>query len=243
MAQTTNFQFKNKSLIFPIVVGLILLIIVFAIAFLSFEQANEPKTTNVNNSNPSIENVVSEAITVEKIIPSAPLPLKPGFPYSFTVYFKQPVSEQQILFTLSYVGLYDDKPATPINISVDRQNEKTYIIKTLDPIHQYGEYKLSVLKRVTAEEIFTKSYLTTDVIATPVPSNNPVLKPFLPHETPSYILEYFPDRNIYIFHFKYNPNLPTTAEVQFNTAQQEATNYIQSKGIPISSIIIEWKNY
>jgi hypothetical protein len=243
-----SFDFKkDKTLLVQIGITLILVLIVFGIALYAKLQSDQqelsPDSTNTSTIQSESSIAPVEQISISRIIPSAPLPLTPGLPYSFTVYFSSPVQPSVVSFVLTGNSLYGDDPQKTVKISVTSENDnKRYIVKTLEPIEAYGEYILRVYNTRTNIEVYKKAFLTKDILSTPVPVNNLSLKTYLPYKTDSYSLEYFANRNIYIFHFIYNSDLPTGAEAQFNAAKADAIQFIQSKGIDINSIVIEWRN-
>lgn len=77
-------------------------------------------------------------------------------------------------------------------------------------------------------------------IPTRAPNNNLSLQQYLPYETSNFLLEYDPARNTYLFHFKFRNNTGVSLPDQFDKAKQDAINFIQSKGIDVNSLAIEW---
>jgi hypothetical protein len=241
---TFSFNYKDRTTLVQIGAALLLIFVIFGIAIyatLESKTPPPPPPPTLRTISPTITTL--EQISISRIIPSVPLPLTPGLPYSFTVYFSIPVSPTAVSFTLTSSSLYGDKAAKTVKLSVTPENSnKRYIVKTLEPIQPYSEYILRVNSAQTKKEVYRKGFLTKDVLPTPVSTNNLSLAAYLPHRTASYSLEYFVNRNVYIFHFIYNSDLPTGAEAQFDAAKADAIKFIQSKGIDINSIVIEWRN-
>jgi hypothetical protein len=88
--------------------------------------------------------------------------------------------------------------------------------------------------------ILQQSYLSSPEAPTPVANNNVSLSQFLPYETLNYLLEYNKGRNIYIVHVRYDPNSKKDLTTQFNDAKSNANNFIESRGVDLKSIVIEY---
>ena len=122
---------------------------------------------------------------------------------------------------------------TTINVSGQRLEITTKI-----PTDPYTTYTLTLLYR--SRIILQQAYLSTPAVETPIPTNNPTLSSFLPYSTLNYILDFNKEQNIYVMHFKYNPNSSKDLSTQFNDAKTSANNFILGKGIDIKSITINY---
>lgn len=109
-------------------------------------------------------------------------------------------------------------------------------------ISALSRYNLYLINTLNNSVIFKISYLSDNPQSTPVPVNNKALIPFLPWETASYKLSYYAPGNIYVFNFKYNPNSPDSPETQYEKAKADAIDFIKSKGVDPSTLVVAWKH-
>lgn len=193
----------------------------------------QPKETPTISSNP-------QEIRVINIQPPLNTALKPDQTQIFQITFNKPINMQQIQVSLHKKNITNNNPPELVNFdSVIKENDLFIAPKEL--IIGYGDYEITIIDINTNMQIFKASYLSDKNELTPAPKNNPDLIPFLPYETTGYRLSYNKSRNIYVFNFKYNPNSTDKLDTQYEKAKQDAKNYIQSKGINPTSIIIEWR--
>lgn len=239
-----QFLAKIKPFLLPLLICVCLLIIILIIAY---TLALSKKTTPGIPESPQPSKVIyptgslGQKYSVKELAPADGNTLKAGQPQTFKVYFNNFVLLSQISVNLLYADLTQDNPATPIGIDLKALGNNAIQITTHDLIKERSEYQL-VIKDQTGNVVFSADYLSNEIPPTPVPSNNPTLKDYLPYETPNYALEYLPSQNLYVFHFKYDSNLETTPDRQFENAKADAIRFIQNKGIDQATVTIEWKN-
>lgn len=208
-----------------------------------FPKPNNKTNNNVPFSLPKETPTVSfnpQEIRVTSIQPPLNTALKPDQTQLFQITFNKPINMQQIQVSLNQKNVTNDNPPELINFDSDIK-ENDLFITLKEPIIGYGDYEITIIDVNTNTQIFKASYLSDKSEPTPAPNNNPNLIPFLPYETASYKLSYNKSRNIYVFNFKYNPNSTDNLDAQYEKAKQDAKNYIQSKGVEPSSVIIEWR--
>lgn len=90
--------------------------------------------------------------------------------------------------------------------------------------------------------IFSQPYITERAEITKAPANNSDLKIYLPYETDTYRLSFNQQRNAYIFNFKIVESDPSDIQTQFEKAKSDASAFINSKGVDINSIVIDWRH-
>jgi len=237
------FSIKNKAFLFPLLVGILLLGIVITLAFLSLNGSKNAVQSPFPSQAPT--QATSEGnlpIVVKKVLPEENVTLTAGAIQVFTIYFQNPVELSQLSIVLTYLDVSQDNSPIDIKTSVDRLDPKTIRVKTVDPIKPRSEYSLIIKKADTGETISSTVYLSGDLPPIPAPSNNKALVQYLPYETITFSLEYLASKNIYVFHFKYNPNLPGTVDEQFANAKSQAIDFIKSKGIDPSSLTIDFRS-
>lgn len=239
----------NKFFLIYIILGGILLSILLAIIYLRFENATAPSPSSPTTPNqisplPSVTGTAVTNIEVDKVIPDDELGLTSGKPHSFFIHFNGPISVNQISCVVTYTYIYTDDPIPQIaSITTNQLGKDTLELQVLDPIEQGAEYTIVIRNRSTNDILSTTTYSSQDVQPTPIQKNNPALKQYLPYTTSTYSLEYLERKNIYQFHFIYNPDVETPIEEQFETAKTDALQFIRSHSIDPASVTIEWKYY
>lgn len=214
-----------KKIIF-LIIGIILVLFLALVAFFWNQSQQNPQSLE-----PQITRTIPNEATFLRV---NELP-------TFVIEFNQLKSLDDIEIRLSKKEIQTDKGGDlNFKTSFDLNNQ-TLTISGEELVSPLTEYQIEIKNKKTNQLIDSLIFMSTEPIATPVPSNNQSLERFLPIETGSYKLSFNPDLNIYSFSFKYDPNSSETAEEQFNKARDEATRFIQSKGIDINSIVIEWR--
>lgn len=157
------------------------------------------------------------------------------------VVFKQsPQSIYKII--VLYTDAASNKPDVNIETNSAHVGDNSINVVFLEKAVPLGIYTLNVLRKSDNQVVFTGTYLTGDATPSPVISNNQNLIPFLPHNAPNYTLEYFKNKNIYVFHFIYDVNSALSIDEQFNKAKNDALLFIKSKNVNPDSLVVDWRN-
>jgi hypothetical protein len=160
----------------------------------------------------------------------------------FFVSFDKAIQTDWIAISLVENQLESDrKQKTPFSVSLDSQ-KRTLTITTNGPIGPGKEYDLTITNIKKNKILLDTHFLSGAVQPTPIPVNNEKLKAYLPYQTASFVLDYDSQKNIYNFRFIYNPSSSDDIQTQYDTAKNEATTFIESKGIDITSIVINWNS-
>ena len=179
-----------------------------------------------------------------KIAPITNTVFPAGSHQSMTVIFSLPVDTKAISFHLNKTSVTSNNAAQPVDANVTfEDNFHIARITPKDSIDPNSQYTLTVSDSKNGNIIASANYSSTDLLASPAPSNNPQLKSYLPYNTPTYSIDYFEPRNTYQFHFIYDPKSKVDIESQYQNAKENAIQFIKSKGIDINSIVIEWKRF
>ena len=224
--KTVNFKLFFLLAAVIAVFALFIFIVVFSL-FMSHSQS----TVDNNSKN-----------VIKSVFPPDGEVLTPRVKQKFYVYFNSPPTNK-LTYTLSYVDIgADDNNPISVGTDVSDVDKGGTIITTLTNLTENSVYFLKIIDSATHKTIFSASYFTADITPTPIPSNNPLLIPFLPHQELNYSLEYLKDQNLYIFHFIYNPDSTDSIDDQFNNAKNNALQFIKDKGIDPNALTIDWRN-
>jgi len=233
-----QFTFKDKALVIPLIFGLILVAVVFGIVLAIVEGNRQENNNSHVSQTPSVVRV-----SIEKIVPDEPQTLTAGIPHTFLVYFSKNISLAKYEFDISSADITQTDPQKmPVQKTISLFAPNVVSVKTLTPIQERSEYYLTVVDPQTNTTLSSSSYLSGDIEPTPIPSNNQTLKQYLPHETETYLLEYSGSKNLYIFHFKYDPTNQEDITQQYNDAKTQAIQYIEGTGVDINSIVIQYRS-
>lgn len=180
-----------------------------------------------------------DKLSVE-ISPSISTTLVPGEKQAFSLQFSEPTVQDALNISVTETDLSrDSTPSTsPFSYSVAGVNHILSLAETIKP---YRKYQILIKNAASGNTILNVSYLSAAPVETPAATNNLDLIPYLPYETASYALSYNNQTNTYVFNFKYNPNSLDALETQYQKAKQDAIDYIRSKQIDESTLIIEWR--
>lgn len=229
---------KDKSVLVPIILGIILVIIVFAIVIVSLAGTNT--TTNSNTNTPS---TTDNNLSIQRVIPDEPETLTAGSVHTFLIYFNKKISYKNFRFSLTYADITQDNPQQiPVKISLSMLGSNVVSVKTFEPIKERSEYYLTVIDPSSNTELSSTSYLSGDIQPTKIPTNDQTLKQYLPHDTNTYTLQYNAAQNLYIFNFKFDPTLPGNITQQYEDAKAQAIQYIESKGVNPNNITIQYRS-
>lgn len=229
--------FNKKYFLFALISGIILLVIVAYVIILSFnDQGKNQQPTSAYN-----QPVTSGEIVVKKIDPSESKDLPTGKPYAVTITFENPVSVNQVVFSFIYFDLTHDSEEITLKTTANQAGPQTITLKTIDPIKPLGKYTLTMLSSDKSTVLASAIYHSGNTLPTRIPSNSPSLAAFLPHEESSFSLIFLPEKNLYVFHFKYDKATAGTLNDQYEKAKQNALIFIKSKGIDPASVIIDFR--
>ena len=181
---------------------------------------------------------------IKSVFPEEGEILNTGKIQTFDIYFNNPqIQVNNYSFNISSLDTTSDNTLfTPIDIETLLLGKGQVELKTTQEIKEKYEYKLEILSKKNGEVVFSRTYLSTDILPTPVAVNNKSLVPYLPYETTNFSLEYLKDQNRYIFHFVYNADSDVPIDNQLEQAKTDAAAFINSKGIDINTLVIEWRN-
>jgi len=245
MIPKLHFDLKDRPLLFMLAVGFILIMIIVTIAYSILTGKPKASDSIITTPTPTSQQGSSSQadIQIDKVIPDEPAMLDSEKPATFFVYFHSKTNPSNVDFNLSYIDLTQDNPPKIVKLQVNSSAGNVVQLTTGEPILQQADYTLTITDRQSNKTLFSGIYPSRDIPPTPVPTNNSLLKRYLPYDTSTYTLVYVPEKNLYVSHLKWNPDLPDTYDVQFQSAKTDALNFIQSKGIDISTVVIEWRRY
>ena len=202
-----------------------------------FTLGTQPKTDQQTSGPSTEDNMLPQSISLVSVSPIQNSVLVSGKKQIFTITFNN--QPKNITTTLERTDVTNtSKPVTASFTLSEKGN--ALVLTTTGPIVPDSIYTLNVLYQNIP--LMSLSYTTTNLLPSPVKQNNEALKKYLPYNTASYSLRFDQNRNIYLFNFIYDPSKNDSLDVQYEQAKQDATDFIESKGIDIDSVIIEW-NY
>jgi hypothetical protein len=237
--ENNNMLKKSYSLIIiPIFVFITIVIIIIYRA-----NIDNHSTSNTSVVFPTPVPLLYKSAEVKNIEPNYSQALVAGKIAVFTVTFSESVLNQGINILLQEKALgTKDETAMSVPLTQTLQSKGSQIaISTVEPIEALKSYTLIITNR-SNKTLLSATYSSSSIVITPVPSNNLELKKYLPYETSMYKLTYNKTRNEYVFNFKINPTSSQDLQSQFNSAKQQAEDFIKSKGIDINSIVIDWRH-
>lgn len=222
---------KGKTLLITLTLLIVLTLL------LALRISKPPSKTPFSSTSPAI----LSGLQVTSLSPDKLTALTPGQKQTFKLTFSKPVDFGQIGTEVKFKDFASDQvSALEYTQSITNQGLTLEITPAL-PIKPLGEYQIKVISTKENAVIYTASYLTDQPKPTPIASNNPTLVPFLPFETKSYKLSFDSAQNTYIFNFKYDETSSLDLASQYQNAENEATKFIESKGVNINSIVIDWR--
>lgn len=203
---------------------------------------NLPKSNIPVSSSTPASNIpkIKVDFTIKTITPPKGTILKPNQALEFAVTFDKPVDISWVGVKLTN-GPINTTQLSALTFNTRLSNDNQTLTITSNPVVPLNQYNLIIINLTKNITLLNINY-PSDRLVSPVASNNPTLSSFLPYETSSYKLSFNSSRNIYIFNFKYDPNSSISIDDQYNQAKSDATAFIQSKGIDINSIVIEWRH-
>lgn len=216
----------NRTTLLGLSAGALLLTIGSLVVYLNFTKS------------PSAPDSSAKVVSVA---PDQSVVLTAGKPYEFNIYFDKPINPNDLSILLSYIDIATDSKPIFVKTALSSDESVVLVLKTLESVKENGEYILLIKSKKTGVALSSTHYLSGVISPTPVPSNNSSLKKYLPYETDSFILRFVPQQNIYVSHFKYDTNLSTSLNDQYEKAKTEVINFIQSKGIDPQTIVIEFR--
>lgn len=181
-------------------------------------------------------------VYVSSISPSESTPLSVGNPQLFTLVLSEKLALEQVNIQMTRIDITKDNTSETIPIALDKESSgDRLMIKTQDSIKPFSRYDLLVSDKHTGSVIYRASFNTIEPYPSPNANNDPTLRNTLPYQTKNYRLEYLDSRNIYVFHFIFDSSSNLNADTQFENAKNDALKYIDSRGVNIDSIVIEWR--
>ncbi len=229
--------FANKKILILVVFFILAILLIL---FLQISGNITQSPGGLPSLDGNIQNQGTSTLSVASFTPETSFPLIPDQNITFKISFNNPVSLSDLSVSLVQEEIITEGVSiVPINLLLENEN-KTLAVTPQTIIKGYSEYNL-VIKDKSGRELLNETYLSNQPIPTPAASNNLELSNFLPHETSNYRLSYLPSRNIYIFNFIYNPNSSEDLQTQYERAKQQAEEFIESKGINLEEIVIEWR--
>ncbi len=217
------------------VLGIIAALIALTLLFLLVSSIKkQPQTPPVTGKKVPADKTTS---LVKNITPPSTVLLPSGTTQTFLITLDPSLDPSSIKPAITASSPSNASAATPVAFTTSL-GKNTISLTTTVPIEQSTTYLVSLSLRGT--DIFRVSYLSSNPTPTIPPKNNPTLSAYLPYETLSYRLEFDKELNTYIMHFKYDIHSKDALSVQFNTAKQNVNEYIKSKGIDPSTIVIRY---
>jgi hypothetical protein len=233
--------FKNKILI---IIGVVALLLVFIALSLSQKSSSqEDQGVSSPSATPTLSQNLNTTV-INNVSPSEGTTLETGKVQTFTIYLGKPLVIGQIKIILkSYDYTKDNIFVSDVPFKATFTAHNVIEVRTTNPIVPHTTYLLQMTTLTDNKVVLNLTYSSQLAASpTPVQNNNDALIPYLPHETDNYKLSYFAAQNMYVFNFKYDSSSDLNIIDQFNQAKQDAINFIQSKGIDINSIVIDWRS-
>lgn len=233
---------KNKLILPLLTIGIVLLVTIPLFILFVRPSSQELVPVEFGPIPTQFQPQISPYTGLKQLVsadPAQDVILFPGEKYDFTFVFTSPLPQNIFVSLHSLeIGGTDEKETVPFTsrISPDR---KTITLTPNKEINPSQQIILSIADEKTI--IFSTTYASERIRITPAPSNNPELKQYLPYETETYILSFSTRRSSYIFNLKLIENSPNSLEEQYQSAKSQAEAFIQSKGIDIDSLSIEWR--
>jgi hypothetical protein len=238
-----NNRFTTFQIIWFSIIGIFVVVVVGLLVFININTQDSIMENPSDTIFPTAVPLGYSSADVTAVSPSYSSLLTPGEKEIFTVSFSTSVQEKTLKILLSKKK-YDDTSESIVSVPIATElldKGKSLLISMQEEVEIYHEYSLTIIDG-NNKTLTSTTYLTSNVVISRAPSNNPTLQQYLPHETASYILSYNERRNTYIFNFKVDPSSTLGFSEQFESAKQQAEEFIQSRGIDINSIVIEWRH-
>lgn len=214
---------KKTGYVLAVLVTFVVLTLVFlALSSLKKTQNNDP---------------AKQTTLLTSVRPPKTEELKASLTQKFEITFTSMDQTTPINISLSSAPFKNPEEATAVKVS-QKTIGNSMIINTLEPILPLNTYTLTLTQN--SQTILKYIYLSSETKPTPIPQNNTALQEFLPHTTQTYSLEYALSRNIYVAHVKYNPNSSLSLTAQIEAVQTDVSQFIQSKGIAVESVKIDY---
>lgn len=239
-----NTFLPNKRIPIMIVFLLLILVLLTILAFRSNRGASTlpptPTPADLTRDFPVDDTQTIQEKSVVRYSPTENSILTPGQPQEFVIEFSSPINTNDTLVFLKTKEFTSaDYQKVEISQILD-QNNRLLRIRTVPPILSSQSYNLAIYQG-NGSKLLQVTYLSERTERTVESRNYPILAQHLPHQTDSYSLVYIPERNLYVFSFVYNENSSDPIELQYDKAREQAATFIESKGIDINSVVIEWR--
>lgn len=231
---------KSKpGVLLLISIFLFLVVVMFVISLIN----NPTPSTNPQTAQNAPAPALGDYPNVISLEPSELDILPAGTNQNFTITFKSKVTLDQVSISLTKQNYTTKQNPTLVESKASlNENTTTLTISPTDSIQPFNKYILTITDKSNNTKLLSATYNSRDISPTIPVNNNPELKQFLPHETPSYKLSFNTYRGVYVFNFKINPNSTISLTTQYENAKREAEKFIRNKGIDLNSIVIEWRH-
>jgi hypothetical protein len=228
--------FTNKKLFILVLLLFLIFFIIFVSIFSFLPKTSQSTTITIPSLTPNKNQI--NPIHVLTISPDEEVLLPYGIKPKFTLTFDGEVPPSRLQFTFQETSSHTKIPL----ILSFLQDKKNILLTSSALTGDDMSYSLIITDIATNKIILSKTYISDIPTPTPVSNNNKELIPYLPYQTPRFLLEYNATLNIYIFHFFVDPNGTDDLGKEFYTAKADAIKFIQSKGIDPTTLVIEWKS-
>lgn len=215
----------SKKLLVLVLVSIIVFI-VLVLTFLIFISSSKSKPSDSNS------------FTIEPN-PGSILPLDTKSVFTLTA--SKPLTKNDKIDLKEQ--LVSSESSTKASFSTQIEPGNKTIILTLNSLPvPLSIYTVTVEDTSSNTQLFLASFTTDQPAPTPISSNNPNLAKYLPYETTNYKFSYDQSQNLYIFNFKYDSVSSVPSLDQYNQAKSDALNFIKSKGINPTSVVVDWRH-
>jgi hypothetical protein len=214
-------------------IGGIIVVVILLLIFISL---------NKQNQNTSQQPSASPTGKIQAIIePTEYNLLEPEKSQTFKIMVSPPLESGNVSIEVKRkkVQLEDNFSNIRFNQQIDSLGLIT--VNLVENISPLSEYQILLMNKKNGQLVKEFHFSSNQELPSKSTVNNQKLRGFLPYETDSFRLTYSVARDSYIFSFKVNPNSNEAVDSQFEKAKFEAIKFIQSKGVDIKSIFIEWR--
>jgi hypothetical protein len=215
-------------------IGVLVFLVFLTILFLFISTLKKPGT--IIEKKPTLRRDVVTSLVLG-ISPPPTQTLLAGSMQKITVSLNPELKFEKLRVNVVSSKPSDISSQTPVQFTNEFKGGSLYVT-LVGPIVPVTTYTITVF--YDNKLILQQSYLSGPEAPTAVPTNNPSLQTLLPHETLNYIIEYNAQKNIYIMHFKYDPDSKADLATQFNTAKTNANSFITGHNIDPKSVVIEY---
>lgn len=234
---------RRLRILFLSLIFVIIALISGLILYFNVNKNNQTEDISSDTIFPTRVPVMYKSPTIVSNTPLFTEALLPGKNQIFTIVFNESIADKKIKILLTKLPTGEpEENSMSVEISSEVKDKgKTLLVQTQEQIQPFHEYSLIILDK-NNETLISITYISGNIEITKAEQNNLDLRGFLPRETPNYKLTYNEESNTYIFNFKYNAQSDVPIQTQYETAKQQAEEFIRSSGIDLNSIVIEWRH-